>query len=108
MKQVFIITLAAGAHLCLIPEPASAGPRALRLEPDRIELPLGGTRQFRTHGAPSRGSAVRWRVMNGVGAVTDEGFYSAPARAATPVTAVLRAECEGAAAGEARVLIPAV
>jgi hypothetical protein len=107
INQRIAIGLALGGTLTVM-SPGSAAPRALRLEPDRIELPLGGTRQFRAHGAPSREAGVRWRVVNGVGTVTDEGFYSAPARAATPATAVLRAECDGAAAGEARVLIPAV
>lgn len=108
MKRTTAAALVAGAILSVLPRAGGAAPRTLKLEPDRIELPLGGTRQFRARGAPSRGSAVRWQVVNGVGAVTDQGFYSAPARAQTPVTAVLRAECQGTDAGEARVLIPAV
>src|SRR5437667_6014449 len=104
MKRPIAVTLIVSACLALRVGGgrADASPRALRLDPARIELPLGGTRQFRARGAPSRGPAVRWRVVNGAGAVTDEGFYTAPTRAATPATAVVRAECEGAGAGEAR------
>src|SRR5437667_11758987 len=104
MKRPIAVTLIVSACLALRVGGgrADASPRALRLDPARIELPLGGTRQFRAHGAPSRGPAVRWRVVNGIGAVTDEGFYSAPARAVPPRPAVPRAGCEGAGAGEAR------
>ncbi len=110
MKQPFIIAGIAGASLALVPLEASArgSTRALRLEPERIELRLGGTHQFRARGAPSRDAVVRWRVISGGGSVDGDGLYTAPAQAETPATAIVQAETDGAAPGEARVLIPAV
>jgi hypothetical protein len=98
--------LATALAASLMPDSALAA-RALRLEPERVELMLGARRQFRAQGV-RRGAEVRWRVVSGVGSISDDGIYTAPARAETPATVVVQAEAEGVAAGEARVLIAAV
>jgi len=84
---------------------------AIRLRPDEVTVPVGGTAQFRAEVKGTPNQAVRWSVVGqGQGTINERGLYAAPATLTTPAVVTVRAvsEADPSVEAVATVKIPEV